>query len=454
MLSIITSFITILNLLIYVYVILMVVRKKQKSEADKRFFLVLSFSFLWILISYFQGFVSSFYPLFVCLNYSLAVIISGALVSFAIHYPKQNKKFTFKKEVFLQLPVILFAILSFTKFIVTSSVNRSTKIGFVYKYYLIILILYFVILGAGRLILKYKRTFGIDKTRLKFFLIGYLFAIVILLGESIYFNLIAALSVPIDRLVFNSSIVFSSLSVYSMIKYRFLDIRIAIRRSLIQFFSLSLLFGVYLSVILVVRDSLSSALKNEQVFVLGFVILIIVATFEPIRKMIYSLVNKLFEKQDLKNEELRKKTILISRSRDTYDNLLQSVANLFKDFTETDAVAFIDSRNNFFSGRPESEVYMRSTGKILIPEELPYRFDEGEKFFHMHKELQDSPYSALIPIGQDSLFIGFFGLGKRKKGKAFSVQEVRELRKMQDQFTEALLNARLYHQAISRIMKV
>lgn len=453
MLLTISVIITCSNILVYSYVCWVVIKKRNLSKSDFRFFLVTFLSLLWIIVSFFQGFQSSYFTFLTFANYSLAALIAGALVSFVIHYPENNIKLKIWKEVILQAPIIIIAAISFTRLFVNPVTFKVNKLGVLYLLYLFIIVVYFIFVGGGVLISKYKKSKGIDKARLQFFATGYLIAISILLTESIYVNLIAPIDVAVDRLIFNSSIIFSSFSIYSMIKYRFLDIRIVIRRGLIQFLSLFLLFGFYLLLILFARDTLLKALKNEQMFVLGIVILIIIATFEPIRKQLYTIINKSFEKQNQKSEQLRKKTILILKSWDTYENLLQSIESLFKDFSETENVLFIPSNDNFFYGKPEVEVYLRSTGKILIPEELFYRFDEGEKFFHMHKELENSTYSALIPIGQDSLFTGFFGLGKRSKGNAYSVQEVRELRSMQDQFTEALLNARLYHHAVNRVLR-
>jgi hypothetical protein len=47
--------------------------------------------------------------------------------------------------------------------------------------------------------------------------------------------------------------------------------------------------------------------------------------------------------------------------------------------------------------------------------------------------------------------MGCIVLGKRKNHTAYTVEEVREMKQLQDQFTEALWNARLYQHAIAGI---
>jgi len=127
------------------------------------------------------------------------------------------------------------------------------------------------------------------------------------------------------------------------------------------------------------------------------------------------------------------------------------MSKIMQDLFNSEKSSFIENSDQFFKNNKETFQFLKSTGKILIPEELPYRFEEEERYFFIHQELEKTDYSALIPLGQDDIFMGCIVLGKRKNHDAYTVEEVREMKQLQDQFAEALWNARLYQQAIARI---
>jgi GAF domain-containing protein len=167
--------------------------------------------------------------------------------------------------------------------------------------------------------------------------------------------------------------------------------------------------------------------------------------------LLHSVVDKIFESNSIKQEESQKKIRLTLRSQQTVENLQLSISKITQELFNVESSQFLDKSASYLQDNKETSQYLKSTGKILIPEELPYRFEEEERFFSIHQELEKTDYSALVPLGQDDIFMGCIVLGKRKNHAAYTVEEVREMKQLQDQFTEALWNARLYQQAIARI---
>jgi GAF domain-containing protein len=114
-------------------------------------------------------------------------------------------------------------------------------------------------------------------------------------------------------------------------------------------------------------------------------------------------------------------------------------------------VDFVDADDQKLIGKPALRAYLQSTGKIVICEELPYRLDEDPRFKQVNEEVKDSASTAYVPIGQNEIFVGSWMLGPRKGKAAYSAQEVATLKDLQRQATDAMLNARLYKQAVERI---
>lgn len=447
--------ITFINIAIYLYLIFLLAKKWRSGKAQRRFLLVILFSLLWVIdvVLENQTFWSiPIYKIISQFNYSLAILVAGFVSVFAIHFPKENKNFSTKKELLFFVPIIVTAILSFTELFVRVVSVREVQVNYVgYFVYLAIILIYFVIITGNTLVRKYKSTTGIPRQQLKYFVFGYSFSIAILIVQSVITNVKGLLPTHLDLLFTNASLIFSAFAVYAIVKFRFLDVKFALKKGAIRLLSFVIIFGVYLFAILSLKESINLSSSTSQTTFLIVATLIVVITIEPIRKLVHSIVDKAFESQDKKKEETRKRIYIALKSQQQYENLITSVQGILKDIYDVESIDFLASDSDFFKQKKETYHYFKNTGHILIPEELSYRLEEAEQYFHLHNELKDEPYSALMSIGQAELFIGCFVLGKRKNSKAYTVEEVREMKKLQDQFTEALLNARLYQQAIARI---
>jgi hypothetical protein len=139
------------------------------------------------------------------------------------------------------------------------------------------------------------------------------------------------------------------------------------------------------------------------------------------------------------------------QNRDSFTELVKSIESTLAISAKVEKTFFADNTNTFFSVKPRLLQNLILFRKIIIPEELPYRLTESEDFEKIFEELSNLEVSAIIPIGHENTFIGAFILQRRCDMSAFSLNEINDLKKFQRVFTEALWNARLYQQAISRI---
>jgi len=223
MIELILYIFTGINLLIYLYIIIAVAGKWKVSKAHRRFLFLVVFIFFWIIVRASENIFLGIWSFLIHLDFAVAALVAWQLSLFSIHFPRANNELSLKKELALSIPLIVLSILSFTDIFFIIKDYREIIYYFWYFPYIIILIIYFIFLGAGNFIKKYFRYSGIIKQQLIYIIIGYCIVISILLYDSIYTAVIRQRETNFDILFFNSSILFSAIVAYAMLRYRFMD---------------------------------------------------------------------------------------------------------------------------------------------------------------------------------------------------------------------------------------
>lgn len=448
------SFFISLTLLFYIVLLAVVLNKNVKTKAYNRYIGFLIFGALWVATGIFETsnlrYNLSLNEWFSKLDFAFAASLAYFIVLFALHYPKENIKVKFFHEVLLSLPIIFDIVLSFSGKIFHFSTLEPTYNFLWYYVYFVIVVFYLLFLSLFLFIKKLRNSTGLENLRLRYITFSY--AVTASLG--IFFSVFFAYNTFIGfyfGLANIGTLFFACTTFYVLFRYRLFDIGIVIKRSAIRVISFAIIFGGYLFLVLSLKDSINLSSQSEQTTFLVIATLVVVATIEPIRKLVHRIVDKAFESNEQKREEAQKKIRLTLRSQQTVENLFISMSKIMQDLFNSEKSLFIEKSDSFFRNNKETFQFIKTTGKILIPEELPYRFEEEERYFFIHQELEKTDYSALIPLGQDDIFMGCIVLGKRKNHDAYTVEEVREMKQLQEQFAEALWNARLYQQAIARI---
>lgn len=423
---------------------------KSKNKTQKTFGALTIIIVIWLVLNYLY-FKNPQYP-FIQLTYGFGAVVIAAIFYWISVYTKTHIS---------KIYVYLISITTTFLFIVSLIPNYLIKSGLepvAYGYYSekgswfsIYGVIETIILFSASVILIrfFKKTEGLQRLQATHVIAGFIIpiALVILLDFVL----------PIFQLYwFDSfdnltSLLFVGFISYAITRYRLFDIGIVIKRGAIKVISFAIIFGGYLFLVLSLKDSLDLNSQSEQTTFLVIATLVVVVTIEPIRKLVHRIVDKAFESNEQKREEAQKKIRLTLRSQQSVENLFISMSKIMQDLFNSEKSLFIEKSDSFFKNNKETFQYLKTTGKILIPEELPYRFEEEERYFFIHQELEKTDYSSLIPLGQDDIFMGCIVLGKRKNHDAYTVEEVREMKQLQEQFAEALWNARLYQQAIARI---
>jgi hypothetical protein len=440
-----------INVGLFIFLAYLALKGWRKNITNRYYFTLLVSIIVWLLIINVEGLHGN-NTLFSRFDFFFVSSVCFCFSLFARSYIPIRRR----NRIVQYISFVVYAILIFLSFshVVFTRVNTSGPYEIskpLYAFY--ILLLTFLAIGVGGITLykQWKKSEGILRRQLGYVLFGFTLPTVILLVISAYNVFVKHVSDDFYSFVTNIGIIFALLCTNAIFRYRFLDIRVVLQRSIVRIVSFLALLLVYLLLILVLRDTLISETKELNPTSLVVVGLLIILTVEPLRKYIYNFVDKRFELHDRQQERIQQQLQIVLKSQRSLADLEQAIRKAFQETASVDTVDYVDADDQKLIGKPALRAYLQSTGKIVICEEMPYRLDEDARFKQVNDEVKGGLATAYVPIGQNEIFVGSFMLGPRKGKVAYSAQEVSAIKLLQSQATDAFLNARLYKQAVERI---
>lgn len=468
MITIILYIFTGINLLVYLYIIFVMTKKWKISKAHRRLFFMSLFSFLWIVDIIFQGIQLplGLYKLITYINFALAPLIAAMIVGFAIHFPNNNHKFTFKKELLLYTPLFILTILSFSDLFIKITGYREMKPVKEYFFYIIILITYFVFIAGGTLIRKYIKSSGIIHQQLKYIAIGYLLAATSQLAESVYMNTVDIVPKNLDLFLTDTTFLFSALAVYAILRYRLMDIKVVIRKGVIYSISLIIALTFYTYIALLLKTTIEKYWNLRPGWTAFILVALVALGFPPLKSLVERSINTLFKGKksiDLAVKEAQEKMA----NKTDIESLIDLISQEIKKFLDLEEVEIllINRQEKKFVGQEKSldfsqlmVKYLQEKGEIVVEEEIPHMLEADHEFDHkalkeVENKMSNLNIAVAIPVGKGEELIGLILLGKKKSKEAFTVEDIKFLEKLSGQALFALGNAVLYRDAMERIKR-
>ncbi|TSC56781.1 MAG: Sensor protein [Parcubacteria group bacterium Gr01-1014_18] len=296
---------------------------------------------------------------------------------------------------------------------------------------------------------KYRRASGIEKQQLRFILLGIfvMFAMII-----------ATILIPVLFFQQHFYVAFAPLyalcfifgTAYSIVKYRFLDIRLVIRKSVAYALSLSVTLGVCG----LIMNAMIYASPYQSWF--GYFILVLgIVLFNPIHKKILVISNRYFFQSfyDYRKALLETGQKILSLitlediSREIFVPLLR---NLQLEFCGI----YLSYKKPFFHALSESGEFevpkkelaslahllsLYSKGRIILAQEFYSRK------FHLSAEFKQKMVSnkieVILPLISGKNFLGFLFLGSKISREPFTLEDIQLLELINTQLSPAIANA-------------
>lgn len=456
------------NLFISLFVLL-----KSKQQKIKTTYFILVFILNgWILNNYLSYFVNDFeiIQLTVHLAYLFGALIGPCFLLFCLYFPAKSK-ITNLYKFLIFFPPLVFSYLSFTDLFIkehTLILNEpALPVYGDYLYIYGIYILFYLFLCFRLLFIKYRKSLPIEKFKILYIILSFFIASFI----GVLVDLIFPYFIENSRSYWGSlgTIFISIAFAYSILKYRLLDIKIVLKKSLLHFTSVVILFFIYFYILFGLKDALVENSGWSEQTALVLVILVIVLTIEPLRKFILKIIDKLFYSENKEIIKQTEKLELALNSTTQFDKLINTIEDSLQAYLNTSRVNFIwlnkqtgklesykDEQNITLDTTGSVFQYLKSNPKVLVAEEIPYMLEEmtnGEKelLADVEKKLKSLKVAMVLPIGEKGELVGAFLFDKKIKNEAFTSEDINYVNDLQPQMTSTIANAIFYKQAVDRI---
>lgn len=445
----------ILNLLLGIVTV-----TRARTRIQRQFGYLVLFIAFWVFVN-FTYFRVPLYP-YVHFSYAVGAFLITAIFFWVAAFVKLQIR-TFMRWIILCSTVVV-ASLSMVpgwvvgKQILIGPIQYIVALGSVFYIYAAFGSIVFI--AASVILLRaFRKTQGIERLRMSYVVLGFVVPIAIIIVVDFLLPLFGVLwSAGLDS---PTSLVFAAFISYAILRHRFFDIRIVIRKSLVQFITFVLLFAIYAYALLLVQRSTSSNFTLSSNTSLLVTIFIIGLTIEPLRKGIYKFIDGIVANREKDRQEALKRMQLMAASTMQFQTLVERTQQeLRKTFGVSVDFLLAERRVQALTQFPAGQMKVQleevvgqriAGGRVLIADELPYRIENGETSLKVvHDWMQTNDVSAIVPIGAGEDMVGAFlfrGMGK----VVYTADMVRFMKDFQEQSTFAFASAYAYKLAVERI---
>lgn len=378
-----------------------------------------------------------------------------------------------KRKIFLILFYIATVIFLFCN-IFTDYFIKNLYFAFNQFYYILATPLYSIFICAFiasviyvliELTRAYKKSTSIIRYQIKYLMLAFLLGFS---GGITSYPPVYELNVyPIWNATILISVVFVA---YAILRYRFMDIRVIVRKTVIYFVSAGFVYGFFYLIIWLYNKLFGSVYTNGA-YLLGLIIApIFVAIFIRFNDKVKNIANKyLFFSLSTSQETIAKLTDELTNSIDLA-KIVESIANSIKNAMQLDraGILLIDqnegvikykiakvigfNENNGISLVQDNFLtrYLEKTQKPLVRDELQIiskdlvNGEEKQGFSQLAENMKHIEASLCLPMIISNKLIGIIVLGNKISGDAYTSDDLDLLITLSKQAAIAVDNARLY----------
>ena len=257
----------------------------------------------------------------------------------------------------------------------------------------------------------------------------------------------------------------------AIIRYRFLDIRAVIFRSLAFGAIVFIITGIF-SIISALFTYLFAELAGLQSNILSGVILAVLVTvfYKPLRDIIERATNTFLYKKSYDPDVLIARVNHITSSTLDFAHLLRSISHTLTEAFHADklGVALINKKSKLYIAHQEGfppgvaeglargnervmfEQFKRTPG-IFVIEERKTEYENGENLqLFVKPELMLAMHAQdlaiIVPLRLQDKLIGVVTIGNKKSGEPYNSQDLRVLKIVSGQLAVSIENALLYEE--------
>ena len=453
---------------------LLVIRKDPRAEVNLVFLFLIFSSILWILFNFLIDISGSTeHALFL----SRLTIIGPALwaplvLYFSLIFPRVRRKISKLKIVVMFVPALIVLCLTPTKYNVIRVWYGPRGIDFQPGVLYIVLVFYLIfyfIATIRNFVSSYLSERGIKRMQILYVLGG--FFLTLILG--IVMNAILPI-LGYGQLVSVgpslSLIFFSSFTTYAIIRHRFLDIRVIVKKGTVYLLSLLVAVGTAIAGTYGIARVAGAPIDARLLVGGALMSALALLSFSPAKRAFEKIANKylfvsLYDYQETVKSLGQQLTWTIDLTK-IIDTIIKSTADVMKldkagvllrdeasgvyqiqkivGFKEENGISLV--KDNFLTE------YLQKTGKSLVHEELRLQIRDAanselrQRLSNLRDNMKKIEAAICLPLFREAEIQGLIVLGNKISKDAYSSQDIELLETLASQASVAIENGRLYDQ--------
>lgn len=282
-------------------------------------------------------------------------------------------------------------------------------------------------------------------------------------GGGANYLLVYDVNVPFLFEIANYGVVVHGVAIpYIIFRYRFLDIEVIIKKTLVFAGLFGFVAGTVSLVVYLLNTYLATFIGINNTLATGAAIVIAILLYDPVKSLLVNLTDHyLFQKKEDFRKILNRLSGKIITILDL-DRVAETILETFKDSlrAETGVILLKDERgfqtlNSFgLEGRGASKTYPAEDPLIQHfardPQIIHLASDESSASLPVLvlARLEAFKAAVAIPLFLHGELIGVVALGKKKSDQEYGQDEIEYFPTVAGQVSIALSNARLYHESI------
>lgn len=464
-----------LSLLLAIYVI----SRNPKSIINSFFLFLALSSNTWLFFSTLsdQSKTVENALLFARLAMLGAPIFFAFVCAFSIIFPK-NINYSKKKLALIFLPVVPIYFFIFSDYNVKSVKIESWGTDFtpgILYYYVLPLVVIYLLVSLIIWVKKFRVTKGIAKNQIKYIILS------LCLSSSIGFitNCILPVFFNFDRLsVLGPPLTIftiNALIAYAIIKYRLLDIRLIVQKSLGYTISVGLLVIIYCSLMMALGKIFNTGDGEISVISAGISMVVGVLAAQPLLRLYQRITDPIFFKDKYHYSEVINKLNETINREIELDKMLDKTLKIISDALKIKKIVFLlfDEKLKKFVAKKDVGFpvplqfelssasalaqYLAKIKEAVIAEELEIKIEDGVIPDYHHslakrvvKKLKEWDVYLCQPVIRQTKLIAIVCVGEKLSLGTFSDEDLRLVNAFANQIVIAMQNFMVYKEILDK----
>lgn len=431
--------------------------RNKNSRVNITLFLLTIFVSGWLFFNYLVDTTNNFGNALILLRLtnmfgSLAIY---ALFLFSLFFPENSEKKISAATWLYSIPSLFVAILTLSPYYYVGIERRdwgylgvNGTLFYAFPVYALVTIL----VALSIFIYRYRKTVGRERLQMKFVFLG-LFASAFL---SVLTNIILPLLFNLNSSVKYgplTTIFFIGFTSYAIAKHRLMDIRMVVARSVSYTLLIAIMAGFYAgSIIGIERIFFPNTLTGfnwTQGIIRTILAVVMAFTFQPLRKWITKVTDKIFFKNQYEPEALLDTLAhTIGSTIVLIELLYKTLEILTREMKITRGIIVVLNENGSIYNyqlsnyKTEPKIIPHDMAKLAHDGILIY--DELEEGSHYKNLLRKYDVSAAIPLKTDKDIQGILLLGEKASGDMYSQNDLKVFEIIAPEFGVAITNAKSF----------